>query len=154
MNTDKQNNVRRRPSAGFTLLELMVVILIIGLLATVVTTEVVSKIEKARVVRAKADIKQFEDAILQYKIDTGHYPESLYDLIEQPADEPRWNPEGYLNVNNIPADPWGGEYIYVYPGEYSKFDIISYGPDEQEGGDDDIYNSDVEAVSNEGEPTT
>ncbi len=141
---------------AFTLVELMVVVLIIGLLAGLVGRQVVVRIEQAKVTKAKADIKEFEQAILDYKLDTGQYPDNqmgLQALVEQPPGVKGWNKDGYLmNRSSIPLDPWGNEYLYQYPGEYAKFDIWSYGPDGEDGTDDDIYNSDVERVSHEAEP--
>ena len=150
MNTRTENNSKRAPNAAFTLLELMVVIVIIGLLAGLVGTNVVKYIAKAKVTAAKAQIEMFHHAVESYYIDTNQYPDNnigLLALIEQPPGVNNWDAEGYLkSVSDIPRDPWDGDYMYQYPGAYSKFDIYSYGADGKEGGegaDMDIYNSDV-----------
>ncbi len=139
-----------RSNRGFTLVELMVVIVILALLAGLVGNNVMGYIAKAKITTARSQIKMFEGAISAFKLDTGHYPDNadgLYALIEEPPGVTGWNSEGYLeNMNDIPKDPWGGDYYYQYPGDYAKFDIWSYGADGQEGGEDedaDIYNSDI-----------
>lgn len=150
-----QKDTRHRHRGGFTLVELMVVIVILGLLAGFVGHNVVQNIEKARIATTRSQIKELEAAVINFKIDTGVYPEDLIDLIEEPAGVSGWNPDGYLqNSSELPTDAWGHEYYYEYPGNFAKFDIWSYGADDQEGGEGeeaDIYNSDVEAVSDESE---
>lgn len=140
-----------RGRRGFTLLELMVVIVILGLLAALVTTNVIGKIGKAKVVTTRAQIKNLQGAVLDYKLDTGRYPDMLDDLVTRPADVTGWQEDGYLQgVLAVPLDAWGSEFIYQYPGEYYKFDIISLGADGEEGGegeDLDLYNSDVKGVT-------
>ena len=145
---------RRRPA--FTLLELMVVVVIIGLLAALVTTNVIDRVGKAKVVTTKAQIRTLHQAVLNYKLDTGQYPDSsvgLEALVSQPPDVTGWNEDGYLEgVLAVPLDNWGSEFVYQYPGEFSRFDIFSYGADGEEGGegeDADLYNSDVEGVTTE-----
>jgi len=133
-------------SRAFTLIELMVVLVILGLLAGLVGTKVIRYIAKAKVTTAQAQIKLLHDAVNNFKIDTGRYPDSLEDLVREPPDVTGWNPEGYLEgATVIPKDPWGNDYYYDYPGERSTFDIYSYGADGKEGGendeDKDIYNS-------------
>ena len=139
----------RRRRGGFSLVELMVVIVILGLLAGLVGNNVIKYIAKGRKTTAKAQIASFHLAVNSYRIDTSEYPDNsmgLDALIEPPAGVDRWDPEGYLEaVSEIPPDPWGNPYQYQCPGEYSKFDIFSFGPDGKEGGDDDIYNSDTDA---------
>lgn len=136
---------------GFTLLELMVVIVILGLLAALVTTNVIDKIGKAKVVTTKATIKTLANSVQFYKLDTGRYPDMLDDLVTRPADVTNWQEDGYLQgVLAVPLDAWGSEFIYQYPGDYYKFDIFSLGADGEEGGegeDRDLYNSDVEGVT-------
>ena len=142
-----KRRVANRGSYGFSLVELMVVIVILGLLAGLVGNNVIKYIARARVTTAKAQISKFHSAVNSYRIDTNEYPDNsigLDALIEQPAGVDRWDPEGYLEaVSEIPVDPWGSPYQYQSPGEYSKFDIFSFGPDGREGGGDDIYNSDT-----------
>ena len=137
--------------AGFTLIELMVVLVILGLLAGLVGTKVIRYIAKAKITTARAQISLLHDGVNQYKIDTGEYPDNsvgLDALVQEPAGVTGWNPEGYLEgKNEVPKDPWGNDYYYDYPGERSTFDIYSYGADGKEGGeteeDKDIYNSDT-----------
>lgn len=147
----------RKHRKGFTLVELMVVVLIIGLLAGIVGTNVISFIAKGKRTAAAAQIRVFHNAIQKYYLDTNQYPDNsmgLLALVEQPPGVNNWDPEGYLDgVNNIPKDPWGYDYIYQSPGEVNVrgFDIISYGADGREGGegnDADIYNSDTNVGQN------
>jgi len=115
----------------------------------VICAQAQGKMKKARIVTAKAQIKIFDQAIESFHMDTGQYPsdaDGLMALIDPPGGIGA-DPEGYLtNVNELPRDPWGNEYQYVYPGQYGKYDIFSYGADGKEGGqgeDADIYNSDL-----------
>jgi len=164
----RQKQVSESPSSpvsfrrwGFTLVELMVVIVILGLLAGLVAVNVVGRITQAKINTARAQIKTFEDAVLQYKMDTGQYPPNDYGLlalIEPPPGVTGWNKDGYLHTTEIPTDPWGNAYNYWYPSEWPgmKFDIWSWGADGQEGGEDenaDIYNGEVERVGEYGENT-
>jgi general secretion pathway protein G len=146
-NTNKKMH-RRNGSKGFTLIELMVVLVILGLLAGLVGTKVIRYIAKAKVTTAKAQISMLDKGVKQFKIDTGVYPESIEDLVQEPPDVTGWDPEGYLDNPAIPKDPWGNEYYYEYPGNRSTtFDIYSLGADGKEGGeteeDKDIYNSEI-----------
>ncbi len=135
-----QNSVRAR---GFTLVEIMAVVLIIALLGTLVGTAVVSQIDKARVTTAKTQIKQLEAALEFYQMDNGRYPSSeqgLEALIREPTIEPLaidYRPEGYLKGGAVPLDPWKEAYNYQSPGPNNaySFDIWTYGKDRQAGGD-------------------
>jgi len=133
---------KSRCRAGFTLVELMVVIVILGILAGLVSKKVIQHIAKAKVVAARTEIAEFEDAIELYFIDTGQYPERLEDLITQPPEVEGYAVDGYLK--NLKEDPWGNDYEYYITGEPgSPFEIRSYGADGQEGGegeDADITN--------------
>ena len=137
----------RRLGRGVTLMELMVVIIIIGLLAGLLAPEVVHYVGKAKVATAKAQIKHLHDAVRNYYLDIGAYPQSLQDLITEPSGATGWNKGGYLEgASEIPKDPWVHDYIYQCPGTKGPFDIISYGADGKEGGEGDnadIYNSDL-----------
>lgn len=133
---------------GFTLIELMVVIVIIGLLATIVAINVIPATDTARVEKAKADIATIEQALEQYRLDNLSYPsatDGLQALISPPASlaQPqRYRRGGY--IKKLPDDPWGRPYKYVVPGKKGAFDISSLGADGQPGGENenaDIYSS-------------
>jgi general secretion pathway protein G len=139
---------RRR--CGFTMVELMAVLVIIGLLAGVVAVNVVGKIDKARVVQTKANLKLLHNSVTQFKLDTGQYPSEevgLMELIEQPSDVEGWDPAGYLETTEIPKDGWKNDFYYMlYPESGKPFVIISYGADGEEGGegnDADLYSTDA-----------
>ena len=129
-----------RASRGFTLIEIMVVVVIIGLLAAVIVPNVVSKVDEARVTRAKADIAAIESALTIFRLDNSKYPtteQGLLSLTTQPTDPSirNWRPGGYL-TKKVGKDPWGNEYQYVYPGTHgSEYDLYSLGADNQPGGE-------------------
>lgn len=131
-------DVRHR-AGGFTLLELLVVILIIGLLTGIVGPRFMSQISRSEITAAKAQIDAFEKALETYRIDTGRYPsttQGLQALVARPVDEPRWR--GPYLKDQVPSDPWGQPYDYRAPGRGAKeFDIISLGRDRAPGGDGD-----------------
>lgn len=138
--------------AGFTLIELMVVIVIIGLLAALVAPRLMSRVDDARVTEAKIQIKNFETALRLYKTDNGFYPsteQGLEALISPPSEgqiPENYRAGGYLEKKSLPSDPWGNRYIYLYPGQQGEYDIISLGADKQEGGsgyDADIINWEI-----------
>ena len=126
----------RRPGAGFTLLELLVVVLIIGLLAGFVAPRYFGQVGKSEINVAKAQIDALEKALDQYRLDTGHYPTTelgLVALVQRPQNEPKW--AGPYLRKDVPLDPWGKAYIYKMPGEKGgDFDILSYGKDGAPGG--------------------
>jgi len=134
---------------GFTLIEIMAVVLIMGLLAGIVGTVVVGQIGTARSQAAKAQIKQLESALTFYQMDNGRFPTSeqgLEALVEQPGAGPEarnWRPGGYIQGGQVPFDPWGDVYQYEYPGSENEhsFDIWTYGADGQAGGE--AENADV-----------
>lgn len=124
-----------RKTGGFTLLELLVVIVIIGLLAGYVAPRYFSQVGKSEVQVAKAQIDAFEKALDQYRLDTRHYPtteQGLEALVTRPANEPGWN--GPYLKKAVPKDPWGQPYTYRNPGQKGDFDILSYGRDGKPGG--------------------
>jgi len=124
---------------GFTLNEILVVIIILGILAGLIVPRLMEEPDKARVVKAKLQISELVTALKKFKLDNGFYPtteQGLQALVEKPevGPEPKnYPPHGYLP--KIPKDPWGNEYIYLCPGEHDDFDIISLGADGAEGGE-------------------
>jgi general secretion pathway protein G len=126
---------RHTAPSGFTLLELLVVMVIIGLLAGYVGPKYFGQIGKSEVKVAKAQIDSLEKALDQYRIDTGHYPPTepgLAALMTKPPNEPKW--DGPYLKKNVPIDPWGRAYEYKLPGEHGEYDLLSYGKDGQPGG--------------------
>lgn len=124
-------------SKGFTLLELLVVMVIIGLLVGYVGPKYFSQIGKSEIKTAKAQIAALEQALDQYRLDTGHYPaaeEGLDALFKKPSNESRW--DGPYLKKAVPADPWGNGYQYKIPGEHGEYDLLSFGKDGQPGGSD------------------
>ena len=125
--------------SGFTLIEIMVVIIILGILVGLIVPRFMEKPEKARIVKAQMQIESISAALKEYKLDSGDYPtteQGLEALVEKPSigKIPRKYPEkGYLA--KIPKDPWGNDYVYTSPGEHGDFDLISYGADGEEGGE-------------------
>jgi general secretion pathway protein G len=156
MNTNQQirlstNRVIRKSGKAFTIIEVMAVIVIIGILASIVAVNVVGKIDKARVTSTRANLKALHNAVIQFKLDTGRYPTEeagLQELIEQPTDVTGWNTGGYLETTSLPKDAWGNDFIYQLSPESGKaFVIISYGADGEEGGEGyntDLYSTDAQ----------
>jgi general secretion pathway protein G len=133
--------------SGFTLIELMVVVVILALLATFVVPQIMDRPEQARVVKAQQDIRSLESALKMYKLDNFAYPstdQGLEALVKKPDGNPKprnYNPKGYLE--SLPQDPWGNAYLYLNPGEHGEIDIYSLGADGAAGGtgyDADIGN--------------
>ena len=124
-----------RAQRGFTLLELLVVMVIIGLLVGIVGPGVLRNIGKSEVKATKAQIDSLGKALDQYRLDAGHYPtteQGLNALVTKPANEAKW--DGPYLVKAVPLDPWGHPYVYKSPGEHGDFDLLSYGKDGQLGG--------------------
>ncbi len=138
---------KKRVRYGFTMVELMAMLIIIGLLATLVVTKVASKIDQARITTTKANLKALHSAVNQFKMDTGRFPsedKGLIDLIEQPTDVDIWEPGGYLETTEINKDGWGNEFIFeLYPESGKQFVIRSCGPDGEEGTEDDLLSTDA-----------
>lgn len=135
---------RDQEQRGFTLLELLVVLVIIGLLAGIVGPRLFKNVGKSEITTARAQIDALGKALDQYRLDVGHYPssqEGLSALVSKPAAEADWN--GPYLRKAVPADPWGIAYQYRYPGERNPddYDLYSFGPDKAPGGDKD--NADI-----------
>ncbi len=138
---------------GLTLIELMVVIIILGILATVIVPRFMDQPEKARVAKARVEIESLASAVKMFKLDNGFYPsteQGLKALVEKPTVgriPAHWREGGYLEKKKVPKDPWGNDYVYISPSPNGDFEIISYGADGREGGegfDADISSQDVE----------
>ncbi len=136
----RRRETRRRSSeAGFTLIEMLVVITIIGLIMALVGPRVLNYLADSKVKAAKIQIASFKSALDLYYLDAGHYPstsEGLGALVHTASATPTWNGP-YLKGGNVPADPWGHPYKYRSPGEHGAYDIISLGSDGQQGGSGD-----------------
>ncbi len=142
MKIEIKNHIVRKTNShqGFTLTELMLVVVIIGILAALVIPKIAGNSERARQTAATADINGgIKSALGQYEIDNGFYPKSLQDLLVQPSNAKNWHGP-YLD--KLPVDPWGNPYIYYFPGKHNQtsYDLLSVGPDGKEGTDDDIVN--------------
>lgn len=132
----------RAGRAGFTLVELLLVLVILGTLAAIVYPKLAGRSEQARITAARTQIAAFSTALDAFEVDNGYYPKGktgLEELITQPRDSTNWKGP-YLK--DLPPDPWGNDYLYEYPGKNNPngFDLYSMGPDGREGGDDDITN--------------
>ncbi len=128
---------RKRKQRGFTLVELLVVLVILGLIATLVAPRVIKFIAGAKSDTAMLQIERLSSTLELYRLEVGRYPadeESLVALVERPADAEAWAGP-YLTKKDGLVDPWGRDYIYRYPGEHGDFDLYSLGADGQEGGD-------------------
>ena len=139
-----------RNNKGFTLIEIMVVVIILGILATIVLTNVMGREDEARINAAKVQIRLLEGALDGFKLDNGFYPttdQGLDALIRKPETgriPAKWKEGGYLKPARIPKDPWGNDYHYYAPGnEGREYEIISYGADGEQGGEK--KNSDIES---------
>ncbi len=118
--------------AGFTLLEMIVVVAIIGILATLVVVRYTGKTDEAKVAAAKSQIAQIEGAVISFYTHVGRMPKELRELIEKPSGAQNWQEGGYLKGKAVPKDPWGNDFRYTAQGR--KFELISLGADGKEGG--------------------
>ena len=126
----------QRNGAGFTLLELLVVMVIIGLLVGYVGPKYFSQIGKSEIKAARAQINALGKALDQFRLDNGHYPsteEGLTALNSRPANEAKW--DGPYLSKAVPSDPWGNPYVFIMPGEHGEYDLLSYGKDGKPGGE-------------------
>ncbi|KPL25664.1 MAG: type II secretion system protein GspG [Phycisphaerae bacterium SM1_79] len=134
--------------SGFTLIELMVVIVILGILATIMMPKILDRPEQARRMKAKVQIRNFQSALALFKTDTGRFPttsEGLEALVGDPGLR-GWKRGGYIEGGKVPLDPWGGPYIYICPGMHGDvYDLESYGQDGEDGGAGD--DADIESWS-------
>ncbi|RLB29460.1 MAG: type II secretion system protein GspG [Deltaproteobacteria bacterium] len=138
---------------GFTLIEIMVVMVILGILAGLIIPRIMGRPEEARRTKARVQIESIETALKLYRLDSGSYPtteQGLQALVESPAVAKlpiAWGEGGYLEKGKVPKDPWGNEYVYLCPGIHGDFDLISYGADWETGGegkDQDINSWELE----------
>ena len=129
----------KRGQRGFTLLEIMVVVVILGILAALVVPKIISRPDQARVIAAKQDIASLMSALKLYRLDNGRYPtteQGLQALVVKPTTPPipsNWKSGGYLE--RLPKDPWGSPYQYLNPGVHGEIDVFSYGADGAPGGE-------------------
>jgi general secretion pathway protein G len=149
----QNKKMKRRNEAGFTLIELMVVVVIIGILAGLIVPRIMGSDDKAREAKTKMQIESLETALKMYKLDNGSYPtteQGLKALVETPTagNLPKnWRQGGYLEKGKVPKDPWNNEFIYISPGMHGDFDLSSYGADGEAGGEGknkDINNWEIE----------
>ena len=138
----------QRNKKGFTIVEIVAVLVIIGLLATMVGTQVIKTIERAKRETTKANLKTLHTAVNQFFMDVGRLPtqeEGLVALVEEPADAPGWDPSGYLDSTRVPPDGWKNEFKYFKDPESGKpFEIRSPGPDGEFYTDDDLISTDLD----------
>jgi general secretion pathway protein G len=134
--------IKKTDCRGFTLIELMVVIVILGILAGLIIPRIMGRPEEAKELKAKMQIESIETALKLYKLDNGAYPDTeqgLQALVEKPDTgtlPKKWRTGGYLEKGKVPKDPWGNDFIYLSPGAHGDYDLISYGADGVQGGED------------------
>jgi len=131
------NHDKRKRDQGFSLIELIVVLVILGLLAAVVAPRIYDKLAKGKEQIARIQIKELEGALQLFSFDLGRFPttaEGMEALVRNPGNLEAWKGP-YLSKSEVPLDPWGKPYVYRCPGQHGDFDIFSYGPDGVEGGE-------------------
>jgi general secretion pathway protein G len=138
---EREQVVQARENAGFTLIEIMAVVLIIGLLSTIVGVSIFAQVDKGRITAASVQISNLESVLELYRMDNAHYPtteQGLDALINETDDARNFPRGGYLQKRTVPADPWGNPYEYEQPGQNNtySFDLWSYGADSKPGGED------------------
>jgi len=136
LNKNKARSYRKESPGGFTLVEILVVITIIGLIMALVGPRVLNYLSESKVKAARIQIQSFSSALDLFYLDTGRYPssaEGLGALVQANGGVPAWNGP-YLKGGNVPLDPWGKAYLYRSPGEHGAYDVVSLGSDGQEGG--------------------
>ncbi len=130
-----------KSDCGFTLIEIMVVIVILGILAGLIVPRIMGRPEEAKQLKAQLQIESLETALKLYKLDSGMYPateQGLQALVEKPdtgAIPGKWREGGYLEKGRLPKDPWGNDFVYLSPGAHGDYDIVSYGADGVPGGE-------------------
>ena len=139
----------RADSKGFTLLELLVVVFILGILAAIVAPKIIGRTNDAKVSEAKVQIRDFETALKLYKLDNGFYPttdQGLEALINAPATDPMpksYRQGGYMEQKKVPLDSWGNPFVYICPGQHGSYDLSSLGADGKPGGTG--YDADIDS---------
>lgn len=130
------NKQTLRQAQGFTLIEIMIVVVILGILAAIVVPKIMDRPDQAKIIKAKQDIRSLEGALNLYRLDNHNYPttdQGLEALVQKPTDAKTWKQGGY--VERLPKDPWGKEYQYLNPGTHGAIDIFSLGADAQPSGE-------------------
>jgi general secretion pathway protein G len=144
----KTNQTKRTRRSAFTLVEMLLVVVIIGILAAIVVPHIAGRAEQARETAARADIASFSTALGMFEVDNGFYPKGragLQALVQKPGGALNWHGPYLEGKTTVPLDPWQNPYVYECPGKHnpSSFDLMSMGPDGRIGGDDDICNWDT-----------